>query len=612
MNKGEKNILQSRLNYQKKQKTATTLSLLLEQLEQTPNQVAVEFDSQTFTYKELYFNVSKLLSHLKAQTIKEDELVIILLPRGLSFVVSILGVLFSGGAYLPIDVNQPLERIDYIIRNSQAKYVITESEFDDRWSKNKFAGSVLNYLDLKEGTASINLKNELNLSPRSLAYVIYTSGSTGKPKGVMIEHQALKNLVYSLKDQVFSFNQPINIALLAPFFFDASVELLFYGLVKGHKIVIASEEITKNGQKLLDFYFEHQIILSDCVPTHLEMLVSANEFFDHRMTVKEFSCGGEVLTKNLVKRFYKNCNDNFSPCITNTYGPTEACVDASFFKITKQTECTNEIIPIGKPLNNYEIVILNDSLQEVEPYVKGEICISGSGLARGYLNNEQQTQERFVYLKRDQQEVRVYRTGDYGYKLPDGTLNFDCRLDDQVKIRGYRIGLNEIEEVLLNYPDATRAAVLLKEKQLVGFFTSEEKVNVSEFRSFIAKKLPTYMIPTHLIQVDEFPQFDNGKIDKKKLLEHETLILTLNEFDNLPEIQRGLCKAWSQTIQSTNFNITDSFFDSGGDSLTIIQFLQDVNKKYDTNLTIADIFQYYSIQKLEKIILSRIKGESNE
>ncbi|MBN3429370.1 non-ribosomal peptide synthetase, partial [Clostridium botulinum] len=409
--------------------------LFEEQVEKTPNNIAVVFEDKKLTYRELNEKANSLARVLRDKGVKADSIVGIMVERSIEMIVGIMGILKSGGAYLPIDPSYPVERIEYMIEDAKIDILITSEEFIN---KVKFTKSIVN---IKE--KSLLKKDNLDIINKSsdLAYVIYTSGSTGRPKGVMVEHKSLINLC-NYHNKKFNIKEEDKSTSYAEFSFDASVWEVFPYLIIGATIYIINENIKLDIIKLNKYYEKNNITIS-FLPTPI-----CQQFMEvDNTSLRVILTGGDKLNNYKEKQI----------SIINNYGPTEATVLTTSYNV--KSKVNN--IPIGKPMYNQRVYILNN--KKVAPIgVSGELCISGDGLARGYLNNPELTSEKFVDNPFEPGE-RMYRTGDLARWLPDGNIEFLGRIDNQVKIRGFRIELEEIENRLLEYEGVKEAVVVAKE-----------------------------------------------------------------------------------------------------------------------------------------------------
>jgi len=457
------------------------------------------------TYGALNRNAERLAVWLRSSGVKPGVIVALMLERTLEMIVGIIAVLKAGGAYLPISLKYPGQRVEYILQDSAAKVLLTTPGLTGKLEKLLIVNCrLLMVNEMPPGRTLLNNPpkeaiNNLHLKGNNLAYIIYTSGSTGLPKGVAVEPRSVNNLVAGLKETIYK-NYPglLNVCLIAPYEFDASVQQIFGALLQGHKLCIVPEETRLDGARLLEFYPRNQVDISDGTPSHIRLLVEVlemenrskdDEINQKLIGVKHFIIAGETFPRKTLERFLALLDPPF-PRVSNLYGPTETCVDSTFFHIPLEKIHTFNSIPIGKPLPNQQVYILDKENQLLPPGIPGELCIGGDGVARGYLNRQELTAEKFdqdllqdyhdeknqkflqggsggaVFSKSappGRRRQRLYRTGDLARWLPDGNIEFLGRIDHQVKLRGYRIELGEIENRLRAFEDVKEAVVELRE-----------------------------------------------------------------------------------------------------------------------------------------------------
>jgi len=598
----------------KEKKEKTIIDMLLNQVKQTPDNVAVEYEDDTITYKKLLENSKKIAHQITNNGIRANEVVLLYLPRGIEMISSMLGVLLAGAAYLPLDMELPDERIRFIMKDSGAKQLIVSKQEEEKELFESFRKNVK--LIVVEEVTIREVKTEFKPVPVAaddLAYIIYTSGTTGAPKGVMIEHIGVTKLIRTLQRDVYHFQEnAIRVAMLSPFHFDASVDPIYYALLSGHCLCIVPKATATDGRELLDFFDRKRITLAECVPTHFELLIQSNQSFENKMVVRHFAVGGESLYLSTLKKFYNKCTINL-PKITNAYGPTECCVEATIIELDMDYLEELGYIPIGKALGGYEIYILDENKKEVAPGEKGEIYIVSEGLARGYINNLKLTEERFVLIEvgigDKKQKKRAYKTGDYGEIMPDGNIKFLGREDEQVKIRGYRIELGEIEAKILEY-DGIRQAIVKAVKNDIGInllcalFTGEAEISIRDLRHYLLAELPNYMVPQKFIQMDQFPYLSNGKIDRQAI-QAEFTSLEESVFDDSDSTERKLSCLWTDIIGSDDFDANENLMNIGGNSMNLIIFTEKIKSALHIDIKITDFFRHHSIEKLAIYIDSK-------
>ncbi|MEN6390525.1 MAG: amino acid adenylation domain-containing protein [Syntrophomonas sp.] len=561
----------------------TVQELFEEQVDRTPDKDALVFNDKRLSYREFNEKGNKLASLLREKGVKPDILVGILVEPSIEMMVGIIGVLKSGGAYVPIDSSYPPERIEYILQDSKASILLTQKHLA---GMSMFKGTVINIDDesLFEHSIAGNISN-IN-KPSDLVYVIYTSGSTGKPKGSMIEHHSLVNL--SLWGREYLGIKPEdNTVKYLSFGFDASVVEIFPPLVSGAALHIIDKDMRLSINDLNE-YFERNNITAATFPTQFgEQFM---EFADNR-SLRWIMMGGEEL-RSVPDRQYS---------VINAYGPTEYTVCTTTCRVDRKFEK----IPIGKPLYNTNIYII-DEFDNLKPCgMPGELCISGEGISRGYINRPELTSEKFV-PNPFSKEHKMYRTGDIARWLPDGNIEFLGRKDGQVKLRGFRIELGEIEQVLLMVDGITDAAVIARtdannNKYLCGYYVGEHEMPAEELKNEIARELPDYMVPAHLIRLNELPMTPNGKVDRKALPEPQTgLEQGQTYIAAKTKKEKDILEVWRSVLGIESIGVNDNFFQLGGHSLKAVTVAALLQENYD--IQVSDIFKYQTIAELAQNI----------
>lgn len=545
--------------------------LIEERAAQSPDRTAVEFKGVSLTYQELNRRADLLATAFMDRGVQKGDIVAIMVPPSLEMIVGVLGILKTGAAYLPIDPNYPPERISFMLSDSGAKMLVAFEEMptDIAMDVPLFDLTGMDWSVTKERRSLPS-----TVQHDDLAYVIYTSGSTGKPKGVMIEHSSLVNLAY-WHNQQFQITKKDRSTKYAGFGFDASVWEIFPPLIAGATIYVIEEEIRYDLKRLNAFMQEKGVTVS-FLPTQV-----AEQFMQlENHCLKTLLVGGDRLQK-VASQTYQ---------IVNNYGPTENTVVT-----TSGIVKPDEPVMIGKPISNHRVYVL-DKNHEIQPVgVPGELCISGAGLARGYLNRDDLTREKFVPNPHEPGE-KMYKTGDLVRWLPDGRLEFLGRLDDQVKIRGFRIELGEITQRLLEHPHIQDALVLVHsdengENRLCAYFTAREGWTEESIRGHLAQELPEYMIPPHLIHLDDFPLTPNGKVDKKVLPVPELKTTTDREaVADADETERELIRIWKE-ILNVEPGTKDHFFHLGGDSLKLMRLVSRIREEFSVQLSVHVLFE---------------------
>ncbi|MEH1906179.1 MAG: amino acid adenylation domain-containing protein [Nostoc sp.] len=567
-------------------------------VQKTPNAVAVVFKDEQLTYRELNSRANQLAHHLQRLGVGPEVLVGICVERSLEMIVGLLGILKAGGAYVPLDSAYPQERLAYMLSDSQVKVLLTTEKLAANLPEHK--ASVV-YLDRE-----ISRESEENLlsgvKPENLAYVIYTSGSTGKPKGVLIAHQGLCNLAQA---QIDSFDVQPNSRILqfASFSFDAAVWEIFMALGSGARIVLGTPEELLPGSALLKLLDEQAITHVTLPPSALAVLPNKELPALQIIIVAGEACGSDLVVQwSNGRRFF------------NAYGPTESTVCATI------AESTPDIsqLPIGRPIANTQVYILDEYLQRVPVGVAGELHIGGVGIARGYLNRPELTADKFIRNPfSDKLGDRLYKTGDRARYLPDGNIEFLGRIDHQIKIRGYRIELGEIEAVLVTHPKIKETLVLaredkLGEKRLLAYvvadqktseiFNQEKVVTISELRNFLQEKLPEYMMPSAFVFLERMPLTPNGKIDHRALPVPESRQLETPYIRPQTKVERLITNIWQQLLQIEKVGVEDNFFHLGGHSLLIVKLQVELNEIFDKEIPIVELFKYPTIKSLAEYL----------
>lgn len=570
----------------------TVIDLFEEQVTKTPDNTAIVFENENITYSMLDRKTSCLAYKLHEAGISSDDFVAIIADRSIEMIIAIYAVLKSGGAYVPIDPTYPDERIKYIIDDCKPKAVIINTK---------------ERLDIHGETVIIDMRDDkiideehdgfvVKAAPSDLAYCLYTSGTTGKAKGVLIEH---RNLVAYVSQFIDYFNIDSRSVVLQQAYigFDTSIEEIYPVLMTGGKIVVVNKDTLLDSEKLRFTINDEKITMISCSP----LLINEMDYLNNS-SVRILISGGDVLRKEYIKKFADSQMN-----IYNTYGPTEATVCATYYKVNHSS--TETSIPIGKPISNVKIYITNKGgLCGIG--VPGELCISGAGIARGYLNRAELTTEKFV--SNPYGEGKMYRTGDLAKWLPDGNIEYMGRIDNQVKIRGFRIEIGEIENCIHMIDNIKDCAVIARdneqgEKNLYAYFVASCEIDISFLRSELKKILPGYMVPAYIMQLDKLPTNKSGKIDKNALpmivsYESNEIIMPRNE------IEEALLNVYKTVFHKDNLSVTENFFDIGGNSIKIIKVFLEIGKIYPDTVKVVDLFSNPTIEQLAKFIECKLNG----
>ncbi len=575
--------------------------LFEEQVEKTPENIAVIFGNNQLTYKELNEKSNQLAHLLQTKGAKPNALVGICVERSLEMIIGLLGILKAGGAYVPIDPTYPEERISYILKDADCEIVLSQEHLELPKTNSEIIYLDANW-DLIENGSAININSEVKND--DLAYVIYTSGSTGNPKGVMNQHNGIVNRLFWTQDN-FKLQDGDVILQKTTYSFDVSVWELFWPIVVGCRLVFAKPEGHKDNQYLIETIIKEKISTIHFVPSMLNTFIDT-EGVENCLSLKRVLCSGEVLSYKLTEQFYKKM-DNCS--LHNLYGPTEAAVDVSYFPCDQYSKYLS--IPIGKPVSNTELFILDKNSKLVPIGVPGELHIGGEQVARGYLKRPELTSEQFVKnLFSEDPDSRLYMTGDLARYLPDGNIEFLGRIDNQVKVRGFRIELGEIEATLNKIETIKDCVVVAKEdsndnKRLVAYIVSDDEINVQELRERLSISLPDYMIPSLFVSLEKMPLTPNGKIDRKSLPESEGNIETTNEYvAPRTTTEQKLADIWTKVLGIEKVGVYDNFFEVGGDSIISIQIVSRANQQ-GLFVSPKDVFKNQTIASLAKVCGTR-------
>nr|WP_277714046.1 non-ribosomal peptide synthase/polyketide synthase [Paenibacillus mucilaginosus] len=540
-------------------KDKTIHRLLEEQAERTPEAEALVFESERLTYRELNDRANRLARTLREAGVGRDTLVGLMSERSLEMFIGLFGILKAGGAYVPIDPEYPAERIRYMLEDSGTKLMLTQRSLIEQ-----AAGAetvlLLEDADLYHEDGS-NL--EAVCGADDLAYVIYTSGTTGKPKGVMVEHHGLTNLkVYF--DEVLKLGTQDRIVQFASLSFDAACWEIYGALFTGAALYVPTSSTIMNYRLFEQYMQENGITMAALPPTYAVYLEP-----DTMPALRILFTAGSASSVELVGKWKDRV------AYYNGYGPTENSIATTIWPVSEDPDADKGIVSIGRPMPNQHVYVIDPHGHLAPVGVAGELCVAGAGLARGYLDRPELTDEKFV-ISRFSGE-RMYRTGDLARWMPDGKLEYLGRIDHQVKIRGYRIELGEVEAQILKAASVQEVIVIAREdgqgqNQLCAYFVAEERLEPSELRSRLSAELPGYMVPTHLIQLEAMPLTPNGKIDRRALPAPDLSQLAGGEY-TAPRtaVEETVTGIWQSVLGVSRIGIHESFFDLGGDSIKSIQ-----------------------------------------
>ncbi|QLE40077.1 amino acid adenylation domain-containing protein [Nostoc sp. C052] len=582
--------------------------LFEQQVKLRPDAIAVIFENQQLTYQQLNERANQLAHYLQEKGVNPEVLVGIFVERSIEMIVGLLGILKAGGAYVPLDPNYPTERLAYMLSDTGVSILLTQQSLVEFLPENQ--AEVLSLDSDWQVIANYSQQNALSqVKPENLAYVIYTSGSTGKPKGVMNLHQSICNNLLRTSDD-YPLTASDRILQISPFSFDPSVFEIFWSLTSGTTLVVVKPEGNKDTTYLSNLIAQHQVTQVVFVPSLLQAFLQEPNLENCRCLKRVF-CGGEALSYELTQRFF----EQFDSELHNLYGPTEAAVDATSWQCTPQSNY--QVIPIGRPIANTQIYILDPYLQPVPIGVAGELHIGGVPLARGYLNQAELTQEKFIpnpfggSREAEEQKIfpvpspRLYKTGDLARYLPDGNIEYLGRIGNQVKVRGFRIELGEIETVLSQHSEVNTVVVIAREditgdKRLVAYIVPQKEVTptVSVLRQYLKAKLPEYMVPNAFVILEALPLTPNGKVDHRALPAPD-----LHEFLDRyvaprTPVEEMLAQIWALVLKVEQVGIHDNFFELGGHSLLATQLVSRIRNILKVELPLRELFAAPTVAEL--------------
>ncbi len=576
------------------------------QVERTPDAVAVVFEDQQLTYRELNTKANQLANYLRSLGVKPEVLVGICVERSLDMVIGLLAILKAGGAYVPLDPNYPKERLAYILFDTQLPILLTQQYLVEQLPTHK---AHIVCLDTHwDQIAQESETNPINTNTiNNLAYVIYTSGSTGKPKGVLGLHQGSVNRFHWMwkfhpftEEEVCCQKTSLN--------FVDSVWEIFGPLLQGITTVIVPEQVVKDPQQFITSLANNNVTRLVLVPSLLRVLLNTYNLLQLQLPkLKLWISSGEALSTDLLIQFRQSLPDS---ALLNLYGSSEVSADVTYSKITPQTPQTTSVL-IGRPIANTQIHILDTNKQPVPLSIIGEIYVGGVQLARGYLNRPDLTAEKFIpHPFSIQQSARLYKTGDLARYLPTGEIEYLGRIDNQVKIRGFRVELGEIEAVINQYPPVRESIAVVEKnsvdsQRLVAYIVpqKEETLAIPELRIFLEAELPSYMVPAVFVILEALPLTPNGKVDRKALPAPElTQLSSSNHVPPSTPIENLLAGIWAEILGLNKVSIHENFFTLGGHSLIATRVISQIRQVFHIELPLRCLFEKPTIAGLAKEI----------
>ena len=583
----------------------TIVDLFEEQVQKTPDNIAVVCGKEKITYKELNEKANCLANYLIKKGVKNEEPIPVILERSTNLIISMIGIMKVGAIYIPVSTDFPIDRIKYILKDSKAKFVITSK----KWKDEKLEVEKI-FLDKFKYSKKAKLKNKNKISINQTLYIIYTSGSTGNPKGVKINHKNLNNFVSAFTKHFKSIGSKDKCLASTNIGFDVSIFEFFVTLLNGAQLFLYEENSITDIFKYCEAIAKNKITLLYIPPNILEEVYTILSK-EKDICIDKILIGVEPIKSDTMNKYY-NLNPNMK--IINAYGPTETTICATVNVLKRETIKKYNIIPIGKPIDNSKILLLDKNQQMLPVGVIGELYILGDGVGNGYLNNPEKNAKSFT--KAFGSNSIAYRTGDIAKWNEDGTISFIGRDDNQIKINGHRMELGEIESCIYEYPNIEKVIVVLDEKKKINaYYTSKEKIEILQLKLFMEKKLPQYFIPANFMQIEKFELTSNGKINRKLLPKIENTNKKIIKPTN--EIEKSLKVIFEEILNRNDISIEDNFFELGGDSLTAIKLSTKIFEKIKVQIGIKSIFDNPSIIKLAEIIgkttkVEQIKIESAE
>jgi amino acid adenylation domain-containing protein len=662
--------------------------LFEQQAERTPNAVALEYAGQQLTYRQLNGRANQLAHFLRERGVGPEVLVGISVERSLELVIGLLGILKAGGAYVPMDPSYPAERLQYMLEDAQVAVLLTMTTDDRRPTTDPFDTVTIRQGDKVMGTSEVFTPSpfhpftpseqsvvggqrsvvdlvadwdqiaqqpaenpESGAAPDNLAYMIYTSGSTGKPKGAMNSHRAIVNRLMWMQ-QEYGLTAADRVLQKTPFSFDVSVWEFFWPLISGARLVVARPEGHKDPAYLVELIASAEITTLHFVPSMLQLFVE-QPGLERCVALRRVICSGEALAYDLQQRFFERSGAE----LHNLYGPTEAAVDVTYWACRRDS--ARQSVPLGYPVANTQIYILDRRMQPVPIGVAGELHIGGVQVGRGYHNRPELTAERFVpnpfattddrrpttddraktqNSKLKTQNFRLYRTGDLARYLPDGTIEYLGRIDHQVKIRGLRIELGEIEAALSAHPSVREAVVLAREAapgdtRLMAYIVPDQEqrtknkeqknetpdsqfsilnsqFSIQELRRFLGATLPEYMVPSAFVVLEAMPLNPSGKVDRKALPAPELAASHAQAEYIAPrnDVERTIAEIWQGLLHIPRVGTQDNFFELGGHSLLVTQVRAQIQERLGADISLVDLFRLTTVQALAQH-LGRRKAE---
>jgi amino acid adenylation domain-containing protein/non-ribosomal peptide synthase protein (TIGR01720 family) len=579
--------------------SAATLTQRIEaQAARSPDAVALSFASEQLTYAELNQRANRLAHLLIERGVGPDRRVGLAAERSAEMIIGLLAILKAGGAYVPLDPAYPQERLRFMIEDSGIDLLLAQASVLEQLPLNERVEVLL--LDHDTGLFS-DQNPQVNIDPANLAYVIYTSGSTGQPKGALLSHDNVLRL-FAASGEHFQFGVDDVWTLFHSYAFDFSVWEIFGALLHGGRLVIVPHAVSRSPEDFHALLLEQGVTVLNQTPSAFKSLMAVACASAQKLALRYVIFGGEALDVASLKPWFDRFDED-SPKLINMYGITETTVHVTYRQI-RSDDLNNQSSPIGTPLADLSWYLLDGALNPVPKGCIGELYIGGAGLARGYLNRQDLTATRFIPNLFADDGSRLYRTGDLARYGEDGRIDYLGRSDQQVKIRGFRIELGEIEALLLAQPQIRQAVVLAREsasgQQLVAYLVTDEAADLEPIRDALKQKLPDYMVPTHLIFIDQLPLTGNGKLDRKALPEPDASLLQGTYLAPQSQLEQQIASIWQDVLKLERVGLGDNFFELGGDSIISIQVVSRA-RQMGIHFSPKQLFEQQTVQGLASV-----------
>ena len=581
----------------------TLHGLFEDQVRKTPSAIAVEFEGQELTYAELNSRANQLAHRLQALGVGPEVITGICMEPSLDMIIGIIGILKAGGSYLPLNPGHPKRRLTLLIEDAKVPVIVTNRSSLEKLPScetNVICLDLLRDDILKESCDNPDSKT----TPESSAYVVYTSGSTGAPKGVVGLHRGAVNRL-SWMWQNFPFESGEVCCQITSLDFVDSVWEIFGPLLQGIKLVVVPKAVVKDPRRLVKSLSDSNVTRIVLVPSLLRAILDSNQDINRRLpNLKFWVTTGETLSPDLCLRFHELLSNRL---LLNLYGSTEVSADVTYYDTSNFSEALKNV-PIGRPISNTKIYILDHNLKPVPVGVPGELCVGGDGLARGYINRSDLTAEKFISNPfTNEPSAHLYKTGDLARYLPDGNIEYLGRIDHQINLRGFRIEPSEIEAALCQHPAISEAVVSARgegpyDKHLVAHIVPyQDPPTVSDLRTFLKQQLPEHMVPSALVMMDGFQVKSNGKVDFLALPVPDAKKLPVDVAPRTPT-ESLMARIWCRELGLERIGIYDNFFELGGHSLLAVRLFNEISKAFDIDLPLATLFRAPTIVELARII----------